>query len=60
MSLKRAIQMVDLLGSGEDLLLLASGGVVVKERGELSEGSRASGGWKVALRSSAVNHTRHH
>jgi len=52
--------MVDLLGSGEDLLLLASGGFVVKERGELPEGSRASGGWKVALRSRAVNHTRRH
>jgi hypothetical protein len=52
--------MIDLLGSGEDLLLLASGGVVVKERGGLLVGNRASGGWKVALRSSAVNHTRRH
>ena len=52
---KRVIQMVDLLGSGEDLLLLASGGVVVEERGELPKGSRASGGWRIALRSSAVD-----
>jgi hypothetical protein len=47
--------MIDVLGSSVDLRLLASGGVVVKKRRELPEGSRASGGFMAALRDSAMD-----
>lgn len=55
MTLSTAVEMIDILGSIVDLLLLAFVVIVVEGRGKLPKGSRASSGFMAALRDSAVD-----